>query len=162
MAENSPLHPHIGRKTPAGGAHLYLGQANIFLVTVVSKDRATWMNQPDVHASLVHIWLEKATAWLVGYHLLMPDHMHFFCAPRDLHFGIDQWINYWKSCFSRANLDKSWEFQRRAAHHRIRDAAEYSQKWTYVSENPVRKGQTDHPGHWPFQGQVHELRWTGN
>ena len=41
-------------------------------------------------------------------------------------------------------------------------AAEFSEKWTYVSENPVRKGLVMHPNEWLFQGQVHELRWTGN
>jgi putative transposase len=36
------------------------------------------------------LWQNEATAWYVGHYLIMPDHLHFFCAPRDLHFGIDQ------------------------------------------------------------------------
>ena len=161
MAEHSPLYPHVGRKTPAGGARLFADQSNIFLVTVVTKDRTSWMNQPEVQACLADIWKTKATAWLVGYYLLMPDHLHLFCGPHDLQFGIDRWIQYWKSCFSRAHLGRDWEFQRRALHHRLRDAAEFSEKWTYVRENPVRKGLVNDPEEWPFQGQVHRLQWTG-
>jgi hypothetical protein len=35
--------------------------------------------------SLETIW-RAADAWLVGYFMLMPDHLHLFCAPRDLRF----------------------------------------------------------------------------
>jgi len=28
------MYPDIGRKTPAGGAHIFLGQPNVFFITV--------------------------------------------------------------------------------------------------------------------------------
>ena len=118
-----------------------------------------WMSQPAVQESLVEIWQKEATAWLVGYYLIMPDHLHLFCAPRDLHFGIDQWIRYWKSQFSRRHLNEPWEFQRRGFHHRLRSAQEYTDKWIYVRENPVRKGLVKELDEWPLQGTVHDLRW---
>ncbi|MSU63315.1 MAG: hypothetical protein EXS31_13105 [Pedosphaera sp.] len=90
----------------------------------------------------------------------MPDHLHFFCAPRDLHFGIDQWIQFWKSQFSRRHVDQPWAFQRRAFHHRIRNGQEYSDKWTYVRENPIRRGLVNDGEAWQFQGVIHaEVRW---
>ena len=83
MTRGDGIHPDVGRQTPAGGAHIFLGQPNIFFVTVNAKDAVPWLANDLVHASLVKSWREEATAWLVGYHLLMPDHLHFFCAPHD-------------------------------------------------------------------------------
>ena len=85
MTRGDGIYPDVGRKTPAGGAHILLGQLNIFFVTVNAKDAVPWLANDLAHASLVKLWREEATAWLVGFHLLMPDHLHFFCAPRDLH-----------------------------------------------------------------------------
>ena len=159
MEEKSPLYPAVGRTTPASGAHIFLGQPNIFFLTVNAKDRVPWMDQAVVQTSLVAVWREAATAWLTGYYLIMPDHLHLFCAPRDLRFGIDAWITFWKRQFSRRHLNEPWEFQRRGFHHRLRDAREYHDKWTYVRENPLRKGLVKDLDEWPYQGVVHELRW---
>ena len=159
MSEPNPDREYAGRTAPAGGAHIFLGQTNIFFLTVNTKDRGPWMNQLAVQKSLVEIWQKEATAWLVGYYLLMPDHLHLFCAPRDLHFGIDQWIRFWKSQFSRRHLNEPWEFQRRGFLHRLRSAQEYMDKWNYVRENPLRKGLVKELGEWLFQGVVHDLRW---
>ena len=154
------LYPFIGRKTPAGGAHILLGQPNIFFLTINTKDRVPWMDQTTVQSSLESIWQKEATAWLTGYYLIMPDHVHLFCAPHDLHFALDRWIAFWKRQFSRRHLDEPWEFQRRGFHHRLRDAQEYHEKWTYVRENPIRKGLVTQSDEWPYQGTVHELRWS--
>ena len=70
----------------------------------------------------------------------MPDHLHAFCAPRDLHFTIETWIAYWKREFSLKHKRKDWKFQSRGWHHRIRNGENHSDKWLYVQENPVRKG----------------------
>ena len=159
MADNAPLWPHVGRKTPAGGAHIHLGERNIFFVTVNTKDRVPWMAQTAVQKTLAGIWRDVATAWLTGYYLLMPDHLHFFCAPRDLHFGIDQWMKFWKSQFSRTHLTEPWEFQRRSMHHRLRNQREYEDKLLYVRENPMRKNLARGLDDWPYQGTVHDLPW---
>ena len=152
----------IGRKAPAGGAHIFLGQPNIFFVTVNAKDRVPWIGQASVQSALVRLWREEATAWLVGYYLLMPDHVHFFCAPRDLHFDIDRWITFWKRQFSREHLDRDWEWQRRAFHHRMRNRIEYDEKLAYVRENPLRMNLIRATEEWPFQGRIHDLRWTAD
>src|SRR6266404_3485747 len=146
---------HTGRQTPAGGAHIFIGKPNIFFVTVNAKDRVPWISQAIVQSSLAKIWREQATAWLVGYYLLMPDHLHFFCSPYDLHFDIDTWINFWKSQFSRQHLDQSWKWQRRAFHHRLRNRIEYEDKLGYVQENPIRKNLVEKTRDWTFQGRVH-------
>jgi putative transposase len=162
MADGCGPSPQIGRKTPAGGAHLFSGQPNIFFVTVNAKDRSPWIGQASVQAALVKIWGEEATAWLVGYYLLMPDHLHLFCAPRDFHFDIDRWITFWKRQFSRQHVGQDWAWQRRAFHHRLRDRLEYEEKLVYARENPLRKALVKAPAEWPLQGQVHDLRWTAD
>lgn len=71
MAEDSPLHPHIGRKAPASGAHLLLNHSNIFFVAVNSKDAMPRMNQTVVKDSLTRVWREEAAC--VGGRLLSAD-----------------------------------------------------------------------------------------
>jgi putative transposase len=162
MSRGEGIYPDVGRRTPAAGAHIFSGQANIFFVTVNAKDAVPWMADAIVQDSLAKLWWEDARAWLTGYYLLMPDHLHFFCAPRDLHFGIDQWIEFWKRQFSRRHPDQPWAWQRKSFHHRMRNRKEYEEKLDYVRENPLRKELVASPDEWPYQGRIHELRWTND
>jgi hypothetical protein len=91
----------------------------------------------------------------------MADHLHLFCAPEDMRFTIEGWIGYWKRQFSRKHGNKNWKFQSRGCHHRLRDGENYSEKWLYVQENPMRKGLVQRIKDWPFKGQVFDLIWTG-
>ena len=162
MARGQGIHRDVGRQSPTSGAHVLLGQPNIFFVTVNSKDAVPWIASPTVQDSLADVWRNNATAWLVGYYLLMPDHMHFFCAPHDLHFDIDKWIAYWKRQFSRRHLDQSWSWQRKSFHHRLRNRVEYEEKLAYVRANPVRKNHVVKSADWPFQAHIHDIRWLGD
>jgi len=119
------------------------------------------MANATVQQSLAEIWSKEATAWRVGYYLLMPDHLHFFCAPHDLHFDIDAWVEFWKRQFSRRHLDQPWSWQRKSFHHRLRNRIEYEEKLAYVRENPLRKKLAEKPEEWPYQGRIHDLRWWG-
>ena len=158
MEDLVPLEPVPGRKTPAQGVKIFSEQPTIVFLTVCAKDRKPWMTQPAVQNSLEEIW-RNADAWLVGDYLLMPDHLHIFCAPRDLKFTIEQWITFWKSQFSRKHLDEDWEWQRKGFHLRIRSAQEYSEKWLYVRENPIRKNLVKNMDDWKYRGTVFPLRW---
>jgi len=160
MSRGEGIYPDVGRQTPAAGAHIHLGQPNIFFVTVNAKHAVPWMANEAVQKSLADLWGKQATAWLVGYYLIMPDHLHFFCAPHDLHFGIDHWVEFWKRQFSRRHLDQSWAWQRKSFHHRMRDRIEYEEKLAYVRENPLRKGLVKKPEDWAYQGRIHDIRWT--
>ena len=160
MSKGEGIHPDVGRQAPAAGAHIFLGQPNIFFVTVNAKDRVPWMADATVQNSLAEIWAKEATSWLVGYYLLMPDHLHFFCAPHDLHFDLDKWVEFWKRQFNRRHLERPWAWQRKSFHHRMRDRIEYEEKLAYVRENPLRKGLVTNLDDWPYQGRIHDLRWT--
>jgi putative transposase len=110
---------------------------------------------------LHEIWQNTATAWLVGDYLLMPDHLHLFCAPRDLKFTIERWIGYWKDCFSKTHIVPE-KFQAGGFHHRLRSGESYTEKWQNVRENPVRAGLVPRSEDWPYSGRVHEIRWSGD
>ena len=49
----------------------------------------------------------------------------------------------------------------RGWHHRLRDGESYGEKWTYVQENPFRKGLVQRIEDWPFKGRVFDLVWSG-
>ena len=158
MEDKARLYPGPGRRAPAQGVHISLGQPTIVFLTVCAKNRRPWIAQPAVQTTLASVWRE-ATAWLTGYYLLMPDHLHLFCAPNDLRFTIGQWTDYWKSQFRRRHLDQPWHWQRNAFHHRLRDPRQYHEKWAYNRENPVRASLVSHVDDWPHWGMIHELRW---
>jgi putative transposase len=162
VSEEFGAYPRLGRKTPAGGAHIFPGQTNIFFLTVNAKDRVPWIAQPDVQSSLEDIWRNEAAAWRIGYYLLMPDHLHLFCAPYDLNFDIDGWITFWKRQFSRRHLGQSWEWQRRGVHHRMRNRIQYEEKLLYVRENPLRKNLVMSLDDWRFQGRIYDVSWIGD
>ena len=42
--------------------------------------------------------------------------------------------------------------------HVLRSSESYSEKWSYVYENPVRGGIVPHADEWPWQGEIEELR----
>jgi putative transposase len=148
------------RQNPASGVHVQLGQSNIILLTINTEKREPWLNNKTAHQLLRQTWSE-ATAWLMGDYLLMPDHLHLFCAPRDLQFTVETGIAYWKRKFSLKHGRKEWKFQSRGWHHRLRDGVNYSEKWAYVQENPFRKGLVQRIEDWPFKGRMFDLMWSG-
>ena len=152
------INTEVGRKNPATRVLIQLGRPNIVFLTVTTKGRAPWLTNSAAHQCLRETWF-AATAWLVGDYLLMPDHLHLFCAPRDLEFTIEKWITFWKRDFHRRHENKEWMFQSRGWHHRLREDEDYSGKWLYVQENPVRKGLAKQIEEWPFKSTIHQLTW---
>jgi putative transposase len=146
------------RRTPAKGVHVSLGGPNWAFLTVCTDKREPWLAQYSVQCTLHHIWGETATAWLVSDYLLMPDHLHLFCAPRDLRFTIERWIAFWKDRFAKSHAGTG-TFQAGGFHHRLRRDESYTQKWQYVRENPVRQGLVARSDDWPYFGKVHEIHW---
>ena len=151
-------HRPANRRTPAKGVHISLGEPNWIFLTVCTEKREGWLAQASVQRALHDIWKNTATAWLVSDYLLMPDHLHLFCAPRDLKFTIERWLGFWKDRFAKVHPDAG-TFQAGGFHHRLRDGESYAQKWQYVRENPVRQGLVKQPEDWPYFGRVHEIRW---
>jgi len=136
-------------------------RTSIVFLTVCSQDKRPLFNKPDVHDLLRMAWAE-ADAWCVGLYVLMPDHIHLFCAPSRYNFpALIKWVQYWKSIASRQwprpqeqpIWEKSfWDTQ-------LRRGESYFEKWNYVRNNPVRAGLCNRPDDWPFQGKINEIVW---
>jgi putative transposase len=133
----------------------------IIFLTVCSKDRKRIFASADVAQLIVGAWL-GARSWLVGRYVIMPDHIHLFCAPGTFPpEPLKQWIRYWKAVASKnwpcPNEHPIW--QRDFWDTQLRRHENYDQKWDYVNENPVRAGLVSSSEKWPFHGELNILRW---
>ena len=149
-----------GRRTPAKGVHVPTGEQTWIFLTVCTDKRGRWLAQPSIRHALHDCWQHTATTWLVSDYLLMPDHLHLFCAPHDLKFTIERWISFWKDRLAKTN-PFAGKFQPGDFHHRLRDGENYAEKWQYVRENPVRAGLTKTPEDWLYSGRVHDIWFSG-
>ena len=155
------MHDEAGRRHPARGVHISFGEPTIVFLTVCTKDRSPWLTNRTVQDALIGLW-NKGDAWLVGEYMLMPDHLHLFCAPRDLSFTLQQWVTWWKRQFSCLHLPDTGAWQRDYWDTRLRRGENYAQKWHYVRNNPMRKGLVKSPDDWPYQGRLNDLPWIGD
>ncbi len=152
------------RKTPV---HLplveILNRPNIVFVTVCTQDRKRILCHPAVHELLIDSWL-KADSWQIGRYVVMPDNIHLFCSPAELDYPpLKVWVKFWKSQSSmrwprreeqQVWLRSFWDTQ-------VRNGKSYEEKLEYVKQNPVRGALCQNPGAWPYQGELHVLRWFG-
>jgi putative transposase len=146
------------RKHPAHGVLLIDDQPTIIFNTVCTKQRSPWLASNSVHYLLREVWHE-ATAWLMGRYVILPDHLHFFAAATESSISYDRWVTYWKSIFSKRHRDPEHRWQTDHWDTRVRSPQRYEEKYEYVRWNPVRLGLVEKPDDWPYQGEIHELRW---
>lgn len=150
----------VGRHTPAQGVLPTFDGETILWCTVCADQRGIWCAQAEVMNLLHDLWQNHATGWLVGDYLIMPDHVHFFCAPSpNQFFEVERWAAYWKDQFSKRCGKSEWRWQRGLFHHRLRSERDYLDKVTYMRQNPVRKKLVHDPEQWPWQGRVNAIRW---
>ena len=150
--------PEPERHYPASGVHRQDDEPTIVFLTVKTKDRGPWLACEETQNHLLAAW-EEADAWVIGHYLLMPDHLHLFCAPVKAEFDIERWITYWKSCFSKRHRRMEWRWQSRGWHHRMRSPESYAEKLHYVWNNPIRANLVPRPEDWPYQGKIRDLFW---
>ena len=152
------------RKTPIHQpTRQEINRSTIVFVTVCTDKRKAILCRPEVHELLVESW-RQAGAWIVGRYVVMPDHIHLFCAPAEWEGpSLGKWIRFWKSQVSRA-----WPWPRQQPiwqksfwDRQVRRSEHYAGKWQYVRNNPVRKGLAAAADDWPFQGELSMLVWEG-
>lgn len=182
--DEQKLVPPSRRHPSRNSVKTYLDNRAIMLyVTVVTEKRKPILANKAAHDCIVVSW--KATNdWMVGRYVIMPDHIHFFCAPGqypppDFH----KWVRKWKALVSRTfplelrevgtHLPRTNDpaatsaalprlqplFQSDCWDRQLRTGDSYAQKWEYVRNNPVRKGLVGHAEDWPFQGEMNVLEW---
>jgi putative transposase len=130
------------------------------MLTVCTKDRCRMLATAEMHAALRHAW-QKANHWLVGRYVIMPDHVHLFCAPGTVDIKpLPQWVRYWKASVTKlCAIAPGGLWQRDFWDTQLRRGESYAEKWNYVVQNPVRAGLVPAPQPWPYQGELHVLRW---
>ena len=92
------MNGEIGRKHPAHPPvqEVFNSPVIIFL-TVCTQERQRVLASADGHALLREAW-EIARLWMVGRYVIMPDHVHLFCAPAQWPAPpLESWVSYWKS-----------------------------------------------------------------
>jgi putative transposase len=134
-------------------------QPIILLVTVATVNRQSVLACGSSHAALRQAWV-RAQRWIVGYYLIMPDHVHLFCTPcgpeRDT---IQSWCKYWKRLASMEDQSLKGAFVWDCWDTQMRDQEHYLRKLEYVAQNPVRRGLVADSREWPYQGRLNEVRW---
>ena len=100
---------------------------------------------------------------MVGRFVVMPDHLHFFCASdqRSDSASLSRFIGGFKQWTAKGVLRAAglapplW--QKQFFDHVLRSGESYESKWRYVCENPVRAGRVDSVEKWPYGGEIAPL-----
>ena len=149
------------RKKPAHPSPLQVvNRPTIIFVTVCVTGRRSLLCTHPTHKLILDTW-RRADRWHVGRYILMPDHVHFFAGPGNPDTPFKTWMEYWRSAVTRAwpiEEDKPL-WQRDCWDTQLRRGDNYHEKWEYVRSNPVRAGLVTSADDWPYQGELHELRW---
>ena len=153
---------HPSRRHPAHHPLVETGnRAILVFLTVCTKDRKPILATAAAHDAIRRAW-EGARDWRVGRYVVMPDHVHLFCAPGRVDYPpLAAWVKYWKALASRGwpvpaqqplwQVD-FWDTQ-------LRRGDNYGEKWEYVRRNPVRAKLVASPEDWPYQGAMDVLMW---
>lgn len=100
--------------------------------------------------------------WVIGRYVIMPDHVHFFCAPefdaKSLPIFVGSWKEWTSKGIKRQLSQARSVWQEEFFDHVLRSSESYSEKWRYVRNNPMRHNLVANADEWPWQGQIEELR----
>jgi putative transposase len=130
----------------------------IVFLTVCTKDRRPLLANQQMHAALRDAWV-AAGNWRVGRYVVLPNHIHLFCAPGAwLPPALKPWVVFWKRLVAlKTELAGIWQegfWDTQLRHHES-----YGAKWDYVQQNPVRHGLVRDASDWPYQGELEILDW---
>ena len=134
----------------------------VYFITACTKDRKPFLAVSEIAGILRQEWqaAREHHVWLIGRYVIMPDHVHFFCAEQSAGAKrpLAGFMNKWKEwtskkiCAACGAAAPIW--QPEFFDHAMRNEESYSDKWLYVRENPVRAGLAATWDQWPHQGVV--------
>jgi len=136
-------------------------QPILVFVTVCTAKRRPLLAHPEIVELILDSW-RKADRWLVGRWVVMPDHLHLFCAPRQFPpTDLKAWMQFWRNDCTRKwpHVVEKPIWQPDFFDRQLRSGESYHQKWLYLSENPIKKGLVKKPEDWPYQGELNILSW---
>jgi REP element-mobilizing transposase RayT len=137
----------------------------IYFVTVCAKDRRPILADAEV-VSILRDELASARirhAWSVGRYVVMPDHLHFFCACDETPgaASLSRFVGSFKEWTAKrivAAGARAPVWQKQFFDHLLRSDQSYQTKWVYVRENPVRAGLVAKHDDWPYAGEIEILQ----
>jgi putative transposase len=150
------------RKTPAHFTPIDSGFRSVIIyLTVCVQRKRPLLANPIAAKVIVAAWRAN-TFWCVGRYVIMPDHIHLFCAPNTFPAqSLKKWIACWKNHVTRewTNRLQIPIWQREFWDRQLRRAESYEEKWNYVRNNPARHGYVSRVEDWPYQGELNVLEW---
>lgn len=163
--ESSALHSdahHPRRKKPGHFPTVETGSRSIIIfLTVCTKGRRPVLANNEAAKLIVEAWC-LADFWCVGRYVIMPEHIHLFCAPNTFPpQSLKGWISFWRNHVTRSwpNREQVPIWQREYWDRQLRRGESYAEKWAYVENNPVRHGYASRAEEWPYQGELNVLDW---
>ncbi|MEY2560137.1 MAG: hypothetical protein QOG51_552 [Verrucomicrobiota bacterium] len=150
------------RKTPAHFPTVESGSHSIIIFLTVCTKRRLPLLANDRAANLLLEGWNAATFWMVGRYVILPDHIHMFCAPNAFPpESLKNWISFWKNHVMRAWPDRDQVpiWQPEYWDRQLRRGESYAEKWSYVENNPVRHGYVASAEEWSYRGELNVLEW---
>ena len=159
--QQSPLR-RPERKKPAHFPTVEIGFRSIIIfLTVCTHRRRPLLANNEATQRIIAAW-QAANSWRVGRYVIMPDHIHLFCAPNAFPPSpLKNWIAFWKNHITRAwpHRDQLPLWQRDFWDRQLRRGESYAEKWKYVENNLVRHGHVQRAEDWLYQGELNVLHW---
>jgi REP element-mobilizing transposase RayT len=135
----------------------------IFFITACTHERKNILANPKSAAILVEEWMsaKEHHDWYIGRYVIMPDHVHFFCAPGNEAHDLSVFMKFWKEWTSK-KIKKEFRiegdvWQHEFFDHLLRSEESYAQKWDYVLNNSVRADLVKESDDWLWQGEIEIL-----
>lgn len=144
-------------------AHLpsYFDNPIVFFTACTYRRKAI-LADVQCHEILKTIWSRSVRdGWWVGHYILMSDHVHFFARSERDALPMAKWVQMWKGVSSR-RIVKALNipppiWQADYFDRYLRSTENYSHKWDYVEQNPVRAGLVKRVDDWPYRAVIHDL-----
>jgi REP element-mobilizing transposase RayT len=138
-------------------------ESPIYYITICTLRRRPLLASHRVADILIEEWTAARSrhGWAIGRYVIMPDHVHFFCASeldaKRLSTFLQRWKEWTCKRVSRITQKFGNMWQEEFFDHVLRSDESYGEKWEYVRQNPVRAGLVKHADEWLWQGEIESL-----
>jgi len=147
-------HRHIGRLD-----RVWIDPPVFFITTCVFQKHPI-LATPEAAAILKEEWASAPArhGWNIARFVIMPDHVHFFCTPRQEASSLETFVGRWKEWTAKRMVRELqyarpvWQLE--FFDHLLRSEKSCVEKWDYVYRNPVRAGLVAQPEDWPYSGEI--------
>jgi putative transposase len=135
----------------------------VYFVTFCTDARRMILAEPKIHQAFIHFSQEAMNRNVfVGRYILMPDHVPLYVNVPPPAETLSTWVKslkYYLSKYWRSQGVGSPHWQKGFFDHVLRSSESYSAKWLYMVENSIRAGLVKSWTDWPYQGEIHALRF---